>query len=74
VWLVCGIGILGCVASFILGFIPPSQLKTGNHLTYVGLLVLAVVVLTAPPFVIQLFGRRSRRQLQRGAATVAAEA
>ena len=38
VWLVCGVGILGCVVSFILGFIPPSQLKTGNHLIYVGLL------------------------------------
>jgi amino acid transporter len=74
VWVVCGIGILGCVISFILGFIPPSQLKTGNHLVYVGLLILAVVVLTAPPFVIQLFGRRSRGQLKRAAATVPAEA
>ena len=73
VWMVCGIGILGCVVSFILGFIPPSQLKTGNHLVYVGLLILAVAVLTAPPFVIQLFGRRSR-QLQRAPATVPAEA
>ena len=72
VWLVCGIGLLGCVVSFILGFVPPSQLKTGNHLVYVGLLALAVIVLTAPPFVIQLFGRRSRRELYRP-ATVPAE-
>ena len=38
VWLVGGVGLIGCVASFVLGFIPPSQLKTGNPALYVGLL------------------------------------
>jgi amino acid transporter len=61
VWLVGGIGLLGCIVSFVLGFIPPSQLKTGNPLTYVLLLAVAVIVLSAPPFVIQWFGRASRR-------------
>lgn len=58
VWLTCGIGLLGCLAAFVLGFIPPSQLKTGNPAGYVGLLALAVVLLLAPPFVL---GVRSRR-------------
>ncbi len=62
VWIVGGIGLLGCVASFLLGFIPPSQLKTGNPVVYVLLLITAVVVLSAPPFVIQLFGRSKRRE------------
>ena len=57
VWLVGGTGLLGCAVSFILGFVPPSQLKTGNPFTYVLLLAVAVAVLSAPPFVIQLFGR-----------------
>jgi amino acid transporter len=74
VWLVCGVGILGCVVSFVLGFIPPSQLKTGNHAVYVLLLVLAVGVLTAPPFVIQLFGRKSRRERNRASSALPAEA
>ncbi len=55
-----GIGLIGCVVSFILGFIPPSQLKTGKPVSRVLLLVLAVVVLTSPPFVIQLLNRVRR--------------
>jgi amino acid transporter len=68
VWLVGGIGLLGCVVSFVLGFVPPSQLKTGNPVVYVLLLVAAVAVLSAPPFVVQLFRPRPRTSL------VAAEA
>jgi amino acid transporter len=60
VWLVGGVGLIGCVVSFVLGFIPPSQLKTGSPAVYILLLALAVLVLSAPPFVIQLFGRRTR--------------
>jgi amino acid transporter len=59
VWLVGGIGLIGCVVSFLLGFIPPSQLKTGNPVGYVALLAAAVLVLTAPPLLIRLFDRRS---------------
>lgn len=58
VWLVGGIGLLGCVASFLLGFIPPSQLKTGDTAVYVLLLFAAVVVLSLPPLVYALIARR----------------
>ncbi|MGH9025407.1 MAG: amino acid permease [Acidimicrobiia bacterium] len=58
VWLVAGVGLLGCVFSFYLGFLPPSQLKTGNHIVYVLLLVGAVVVLSLPPFVFAWWLRR----------------
>lgn len=57
VWLVGGIGLVGCVFSFALGFVPPSQLKTGDTLVYVLLLTLAVVVLSLPPFVLALLER-----------------
>jgi amino acid transporter len=60
VWLVGGIGLIGCVVSFVLGFIPPGQLDTGNPAVYVLLLAAAVGLLSAPPFVIQVLGRRSR--------------
>jgi len=61
VWLVGGTGLVGCVFSFVLGFVPPSQLATGDTVTYVGLLVLAVVVLSAPPFVFAALARRRGR-------------
>ena len=42
------------LVSFVLGFIPPSQLKTGDTAVYVLLLALAVIVLSLPPFVFAL--------------------
>ncbi|MGX7680595.1 amino acid permease [Jatrophihabitans sp. DSM 45814] len=71
VWLVGGVGLLGCVASFALGFIPPSQLKTGSPVTYVGLLVLAVIVLSLPPFA---FALTRQVRAERTAGTLAVEA
>jgi glutamate:GABA antiporter len=58
VWLVGGVGLVGCVFSFVLGFVPPSQLKTGDTAVYVLLLALAVIVLSLPPFVYALVARR----------------
>jgi glutamate:GABA antiporter len=58
VWLVGGVGLLGCVGSFLLGFVPPDQLQTGNPVVYVLLLALATVVLSLPPFVFALLERR----------------
>jgi amino acid transporter len=58
VWLVGGVGLLGCVVSFLLGFVPPDQLQTGNPVAYVLLLALATVVLSLPPFVFALLERR----------------
>ncbi|MBP2365974.1 amino acid permease [Pseudonocardia parietis] len=59
VWAVGGIGLAGCVFAFVLGFVPPSQLETGDTVVYVLLLGLAVVVLSLPPFLFALF-RRAR--------------
>ncbi len=61
VWLVGGVGLLGCLVSFLLGFVPPSQLATGGTVTYVLLLALATVVLSLPPFVFALLARRRTR-------------
>jgi glutamate:GABA antiporter len=58
VWLIGGVGLLGCIASFLLGFIPPSQLKTGDTVVYVLLLALAALVLSLSPFVFALLERR----------------
>ena len=58
VWVVGGVGLLGCLVSFVLGFVPPSQLATGDTVRYVLLLALAGVVLSLPPFVFALLARR----------------
>ncbi|GAA4832169.1 amino acid permease [Actinomycetospora corticicola] len=61
VWAAGGIGLLGCVFSFVLGFVPPSQLTTGSTTVYVALLAVAVVVLSCPPFVVAALDRRRAR-------------
>jgi glutamate:GABA antiporter len=69
VWLVGGLGLLGSAVSLVLGFIPPGQLKTGDPAGYVLLLIAAVAVLSAPPFVLQLVGRLRRSRTPATAPT-----
>jgi glutamate:GABA antiporter len=66
VWVVCGVGLAGCVVAFLLGFVPPSQLKTGNTVTYVLLLFTATAVLTSPPLVMQYIEHRARKAQLKG--------
>jgi len=66
VWLAGGTGLFACVFSFYLGFVPPSQLQTGNTVVYVLLLVGAVVVLSCPPFVYAAVVRRRGRDTSGG--------
>jgi amino acid transporter len=60
-WVIAGVGFVGCLASLGLGFIPPDQLKTGDPVLYVSLLAAATVVLCLPPFLWAAWERRSGR-------------
>lgn len=53
--IVGGIGILGALFAFFLGYVPPSQLETGSVLFYVSFLVIGLVVLCGAPLVIYQF-------------------
>jgi len=55
VWLVGGFGITGCSFAFFLGFVPPSQIATGNHALYVCMMVLFTALLAIPPFLFARF-------------------
>jgi amino acid transporter len=61
VWTMGGLGIVGCLTAFVLGFIPPAQIPTGNPVTYVVMMVSLTFLLTVPPFVIHHFRRPSWR-------------
>ena len=52
-WAVGGIGIAGCVFSFVLGFIPPSDVKHWPTPIYVAVMAAAIVVLSIPPFIVE---------------------
>lgn len=55
VWIVAVVGLFGSALSFVLGFVPPDQLKTGNPVVYVIGIAVGLAILALPPF---LFRRR----------------
>jgi glutamate:GABA antiporter len=54
-WTVGGLGLIGSLATFFIGFFPPSQITTGNTVPYVSFLILSIVVACIAPSVILLF-------------------
>jgi glutamate:GABA antiporter len=69
VWIMAGLGIAGSAFAFYVGFVPPSQITTGNHTLYISLMVLFTAVLTVPPLIISRFRKDSWKA---DAATMAA--
>lgn len=51
-WLVTIVGVAGAVVAMILSFFPPDQITTGSPGTYVGILVICVVVFSVLPFLV----------------------
>ncbi len=59
VWAMGLLGIAGSVFAFIVGFVPPSQISTGNHTLYICLMVFFTGVLALPPVFIARFRKDS---------------
>jgi putative glutamate/gamma-aminobutyrate antiporter len=54
-WLVAGLGLIGCFFAFFIGFFPPAHLSTGNPSLYVGLLLLSLIGSCLAPSIILCF-------------------
>ncbi|MFH1552995.1 MAG: amino acid permease [Candidatus Omnitrophota bacterium] len=54
-WVVAGVGILGAFFTLVIGFFPPSQLKTGNVYFYEGFLIIGTVIMCIVPLIISYF-------------------
>lgn len=59
IWLVSSLGMIASVFGIAIGFVPPSQLETGSHLVYDGLLIIGLLVMTTIPLVIYQFKKPS---------------
>jgi putative glutamate/gamma-aminobutyrate antiporter len=57
-YVVAGIGFLAVLFSFVLAFVPPSQLPIGSPATYVGMVLSGTVFFTGIPFLIFYLKRR----------------
>lgn len=51
-WIIAGLGFCGALLAFVLSFVPPSQIDTGNNTTWFTILVIGCVIFVAIPFII----------------------
>ena len=54
-WIVGLVGLAGALIATVFSFIPPAQIKTGNPIVYVGILLLGSAIFAAIPFIIYAF-------------------
>jgi len=73
VWVMGALGIGGSLFAFVLGFVPPSQVATGNHTIYTLGMIAATIVLTTPPLLIAHYRKPSWRDKPDLAALDASE-
>ncbi|HTU96652.1 MAG TPA: amino acid permease [Solirubrobacteraceae bacterium] len=52
-WLVAGAGIVGCVFSFVIGFIPPSGVSHWPTPIYIAAMAAAIIICSLPPFIVE---------------------
>lgn len=69
-WLIAGVGFAGSLLAFTLSFIPPSQIATGSHTVWYGVLVTGCVIVVAIPLIIYAMRKPSWRD-RRAAADFA---
>ena len=55
IWIVSGLGIISSTFAILIGFLPPSQIPTGNVYLYVFFLVLSIVLACIGPWIILRF-------------------
>ncbi len=58
-WIVAGAGFIGSLVTFIIGFMPPTNIKIGGVMHYETLLIIGLLVMSLPPFIMYWLGRRS---------------
>lgn len=59
-YLICGSGILTCLAAVILGFYPPGGIAYKSTLRYDTMLWLGILAFAMPPYIIYAFSRAGR--------------
>ena len=60
-WLLCGVGFAGSLLAFVLSFIPPSQINTGNNTVWYSVLIVGCIVMVVIPFIIYAMKKPSWR-------------
>lgn len=59
IWVIAGVGFIASLLAFILSFIPPSQINTGNSINYIFILLVSTLLFISIPFVILKYKKKS---------------
>lgn len=59
IWVIAGVGFIASLLAFILSFIPPSQINTGNSINYIFILFISTLLFISIPFVILKYKKKS---------------
>lgn len=54
-WLVCGLGLFGCLITLVVGFFPPSNINVGGKLHYTMTFTSGMLIMVIPVFFFYLF-------------------
>lgn len=60
-WIVAGIGLLGTIAAFAIGFVPPSNIGVGGTMHFELLLILGLILMSTPPLIFLWSRRKIKR-------------
>jgi amino acid transporter len=60
-WIVAGMGIVGSAFGLVIGFVPPAELEHWPTPIYVGAIAAAILLCSAPPFLLDHFKRPNWR-------------
>lgn len=58
-WIVGGLGLIGSSSTFIIGFLPPAQIPTGNTFFYILFLLISIAIASLAPSIILFFKKPS---------------
>ncbi|MCB0725677.1 MAG: amino acid permease [Ignavibacteriae bacterium] len=61
VWTVAGIGLIGCVFTLVLGFIPPDNVPIKSVAKFEAIMIGGVVILSIPPFIFHSLNKRKEK-------------
>lgn len=64
-WIVAGLGIVGCVFGILIGFIPPDQLSTGSLVFYELFLGGGMLLMCVFPWIVELFRTKTWISLEK---------
>ena len=71
-WIVCLLGLVGCIITFIVGFFPPTGINFGSTLRYQMMFTGGIIVMILP--ILFFYAYKSKTQKQVSRSVVSAEA